>query len=152
MALFSYPLIVSLDAMGSHLDAILAFCGTIAIAWRGWRWSVKVSNKVDSINSIPPETLKTLANNIDAITELVGHELNHNSGSSVKDKAYDAVTQASRAADAAETAAKGVQEVSEHVQEVSAQLQSFMVSHYDENRAIWAAIGRRETDRRAEDS
>lgn len=151
MAFLISPLVLSFTNVGAHLDTVLTFCAVGALLWGLWRKSIRAANDVVAMKQlaekIDVDQINTLAANIGTINDLVNHELNHNSGSSIKDKAYRAVDEAeqarreaSRAADAAETAAKGVQEVQN-------ELRKFMLSSYDENRALWRAIDGVKNDR-----
>jgi hypothetical protein len=132
MASLIIPLAVTLGQVNLVFDIILGGAGIVALIYGLWRRSVKAANGL--------EDMKELTNLLGPIKELVDHELNHNSGSSVKDKAYKAVEEAelarreaSRAADAAETTAQGVQSM-------PGDLRTFMVSVMDEHRALWRAV------------
>jgi hypothetical protein len=114
------PLLIALtsnlDKMGGHADALLAVAGVLGLLGAAWRWSVKLSKKFDIIN------------------DLVAHELNHNSGSSVKDKAYKSAEESTKAADAAERAVQGVNDL-------KGLLDGYVTASANEHKAIWNAIG-----------
>ena len=123
MAPFLISLTSDLDKIGGHADALLAIAGVIGLLVGAWRWSVKLSKKFDTFNAL-----------VESQHRLVEHELNHNSGSSIKDKAYKSADESTRAADAAERAVHAVDALKDEVAR-------YMASSANEHKALWNAIG-----------
>ena len=111
-----------LDKLGGHADAILAIMGVLGLLVAAWRWSVKLSKKFDTFNAL-----------VEAQHTLVEHELNHNSGSSIKDKSYKAADESTRAADAAERAERAVEDL-------KGEVSRYMTANANEHKALWNAI------------
>jgi len=116
------------ESLGVWLDLILAGAGIVTLVVTIWRKSVKAANKMEDL-----EKVSTLADIVDELNELVSHELNHNSGKSVKDRATQAAQDSKKAVEISA-------ETRDVVMEMSKNLQAFTISSITEHQNLWSAI------------
>lgn len=101
---------------------------------KGYEWFRGINEKVEPLAQIPEvvEAMREMINNIDSS---VSHELNHNSGTSVKDKTY-------RAVDLATEALSVAKQTRDDVNRLASQLTQFMVDQGSEQQEQWTQIRR----------